>query len=145
VASILRDRRFSSSPLHQPGYQPPSYPAGDPRAELPGENLLSMDPPDHTRLRRLVTGAFTPRAITGLEPWIRDVTVRLLASADGAAGFDLIDKLAFPLPIAVICHLLGVPAGDQAQFRAWGHDLAATLDPMTVAAAQARPAPPNWP
>jgi cytochrome P450 len=138
AASILRDRRFSSSPLHQPGYQPPSYPAGDPRAELPGENLLSMDPPDHTRLRRLVTGAFTPRAITGLEPWIRDVTVRLLASADGAAGFDLIDKLAFPLPIAVICHLLGVPAEDQAQFRAWGHDLAATLDPMTVAAAQAQ-------
>src|SRR6201999_4222971 len=71
VASILRDRRFSSSPVHQRGYRPPSYPPGDPRAELPGESLLSMDPPDHTRLRRLVTGAFTPRAITSLEPRIR--------------------------------------------------------------------------
>ena len=137
VASILRDRRFSSSPVHQRGYRPPSYPAGDPRAELPAESLLTMDPPDHTRLRRLVAGAFTPRAIAGLEPWIREVTIRLLTAADGAAGFDLIDALAFPLPIAVICHLLGVPAEDQAQFRAWGRDVAATLDPQTAATTQA--------
>jgi|HubBroStandDraft_4_1064222.scaffolds.fasta_scaffold01760_5 cytochrome P450 len=137
VASILRDRRFSSSPVHQRGYRPPSYPPGDPRAGLPAEHLLTMDPPDHTRLRRLVVGAFTPRAIAGLEPWIREVTVRLLTAADGAAAFDLIDALAFPLPIAVICHLLGVPAEDQAQFRAWGHDVAGTLDPQTAAAAQA--------
>jgi cytochrome P450 len=138
VASVLRDRRFSSSPVHQRGYRPPSYPPGDPRARLPDGDLLNLDPPDHTRLRRLVSGAFAPRAIAGLEPWIREVTVRLLAAADGAAGFDLIDALAFPLPIAVICHLLGVPAEDHAQFRAWGHDVAATLDPQTAAAAQAQ-------
>jgi hypothetical protein len=138
VASILRDRRFSSSPAHQRGYRPPSYPPGDPRAGLPAADLLTMDPPDHTRLRRLVSGAFTRRAIAGLEPWIREATVRLLTAADGADGFDLIDALAFPLPIAVICHLLGVPAEDQAQFRAWGHDVAATLDPQTAATAQAQ-------
>ncbi|MGH3294473.1 MAG: cytochrome P450, partial [Trebonia sp.] len=136
--SILRDRRFSSSPTHQRGYRPPSYPPGDPRAELPDETLLTMDPPDHTRLRRLVAGAFTPRAIAGLEPWIREVTVQLLTAADGADGFDVIDALAFPLPIAVICHLLGVPAEDQAQFRAWGHEVAATLDPQTAATARAQ-------
>jgi cytochrome P450 len=136
VASILRDRRFSSSPVHQPGYRPPSYPAGDPRAELPAADLLTMDPPDHTRVRRLVAGAFTPRAIAGLEPWIREITARLLTAADGAAGFDLIDALAFPLPIAVICRLLGVPAQDQAQFRVWGHEVAANLDPQTTAAAK---------
>ena len=138
MASILRDRRFSSSPVHQPGYRPPSYPPGDPRAALPAADLLTMDPPDHTRLRRLVAGAFTPRAIAGLEPWIREITVQLLTAADGAAGFDLIDALAFPLPIAVICHLLGVPAEDQVQFRAWGHDVAATLDPQTAAAGRAQ-------
>ena len=138
VASVLRDRRFSSSPVHQRGYRPPSYPPGDPRAGLPAESLLTMDPPDHTRLRRLVAGAFTPRAIAGLEPWIREVADRLLSAADGAAGFDLIDALAFPLPIAVICHLLGVPAEDRAQFRAWGHDVAATLDPQTAATARAQ-------
>src|ERR1700733_14789870 len=140
VESILRDRRFSSSPVHQPGYRPPSYPPGDPRAGLPAADLLTLAPPDHPRLRRLVSGAFTPRAIAGLEPWIREVTVRLLTAADGAAGFDLIDALAFPLPIAVICHLLGVPAEDQAQFRAWGHDVAATLDLQTAAQAQTRAA-----
>jgi cytochrome P450 len=136
---ILRDRRFSSSPVHQRRYQPPAYPEGDPRAELPGESLLSMDPPDHTRLRRLVSSAFTPRAIADLEPWIRDVTGRLLESADAAAGFDLIEALAFPLPIAVICRLLGVPAGDRARFRAWGHDVAATLEPQTRRAAESDP------
>ena len=134
--SILRDRRFSSSPVHQPGYRPPAYPAGDPRAELPAADLLSVDPPDHTRIRRLVSGAFTPKAIAGLEPWIREVTGRLLDSADAAAGFDLIDALAFPLPIAVICHLLGVPPQDQASLRVWGHAIAATLEPQTSLAAE---------
>jgi cytochrome P450 len=131
ASSVLRDQRFSSSPSHQSGYRPPTYQAGDPRAELPTADLLTMDPPDHTRLRRLVTSAFGPRVIAGLEPWIRDVTDRLLLSVDAAAGFDLIDALAFPLPIAVICHLLGVPAEDQARFRVWGHDVAATLDPQS--------------
>lgn len=133
---ILRDRRFSSSPVHQRGYRPPAYPEGDPRAALPNESLLFMDPPDHTRLRRLVSSAFTPRAIADLEPWIRDVTGRLLESVDATAGFDLIGALAFPLPIAVICHLLGIPAEDRARFRSWGHDVAATLEPQTRRAAE---------
>jgi cytochrome P450 len=131
ATNVLRDRRFSSSPLHQPGYRPPAYPDGDPRAGLPTADLLTMDPPDHTRLRRLVSGAFTPKAVADLEPWIRDVTGRLLTPLDAPAGFDLIDALAFPLPIAVICHLLRVPPEDQARFRVWGHDLAATLEPQS--------------
>jgi hypothetical protein len=115
-------------------YKPPSYPPGDPRADLPAADLLTMDPPDHTRIRRLVSGAFTPKAIAALEPWIREVAAGLLDRA-GSSGFDLIDALAFPLPIAVICHLLGVPAEDQASFRAWGHDVAATLEPQAAGAA----------
>jgi cytochrome P450 len=95
-----------------------------------------MDPPDHTRIRRLVSGAFTPKAIAGLDPWIREATGRLLTSVDAATGFDLIDALAFPLPIAVICHLLGVPAQDQASFRAWGHAVVAGLEPQTSLAAR---------
>ncbi|HTZ25686.1 MAG TPA: cytochrome P450 [Streptosporangiaceae bacterium] len=138
AASILRDPRFSSSPVHQPGYRPPAYPDGDPRAGLPAADLLTMDPPDHTRIRRLVSSAFTRKAIADLEPWISDLTGRLLDEADAAKGFDLIDALAFPLPIAVICHLLGVPAEDQASFRVWGHDVAATLDPQSAAESQTR-------
>ena len=132
--AILRDRRFSPSPTHLRRYRPPSYPPGDPRADLPAADLLTLDPPDHTRIRRLVSGAFTPKAIAALEPWIREVAAGLLDRAGAGPGFDLIDALAFPLPIAVICHLLGVPAQDQASFRAWGHDVAATLEPHTMEA-----------
>ena len=73
-------------------------PGGNRRAELPAADLLTMYPPNHTRIQRLVSGAFTPKAISGLEPWIREVTGRLLAAANAAAGFDLIDALAFPFP-----------------------------------------------
>jgi len=132
--AVLRDRRFSPSPTHMRRYKPPSYPPGDPRADLPAADLLTMDPPDHTRIRRLVSGAFTPKAIAALEPWIREVAAGLLDQA-GSSDFDLIDALAFPMPIAVICHLLGVPAEDQAKFRAWGHDVAATLEPQAAGAA----------
>ncbi len=138
AAAILRDARFSSSPVHQKGYHPPTYPEGDPRADLPSADLLTMDPPDHTRLRRLVSRAFTPKAVADLEPWIRELTDRLLSPMETAGDFDLIDALAFPLPIAVICHLLGVPAEDQEKFRVWGHDVATTLDPQSAQAGEAR-------
>jgi cytochrome P450 len=97
-----------------------------------------MDPPDHTRLRRLVSHAFSPRAIASLESWIREATDRLVSTVDPEDGFDLVDAVAFPLPIAVICHLLGVPADDQAQFRVWGHALASTLDPQASAESESR-------
>ena len=132
AASILRDQRFSTSPAHLNGYRPAAYPAGDPRGALPAADLLTMDAPDHTRLRRLVSGAFSTGVTVRLEPWIHDLVGRLLAAVDGAAGFDLIDELAFPLSITVICHLLGVPARDQASFRAWGHDIITSLDPVSA-------------
>jgi cytochrome P450 len=132
AASILRDQRFSTSPAHLSGYRPPAYPPGDPRGALPAADLLTMDAPDHTRLRRLVSGAFSTGVTTRLEPWTRDLVGRLLAPVDAGSGFDLIDELAFPLSITVICHLLGVPARDQASFRAWGHDIVASLDPGTA-------------
>lgn len=131
AAAVLRDGRFSSSPSHQPGYRAPAYPAGDPRGSLSGPetSLLTMDPPDHTRIRRLVASAFTRRATDALETFVRRTAGALLDAADVHAGFDLVDAFAFPLPIAVICHLLGVPAHDQDRFRKWGHDVAMTLEP----------------
>jgi cytochrome P450 len=129
ATQVLLDKRFSSSPVHQKGYRPPDRLGDGPHDQLPGVDLLTMDPPDHTRIRRLVSGAFSPRAIAALEPWIRDRTEQLLDAAD-ATGFDLVDAVAFPLPISVICHMLGVPAEDEASFRTWGHDVAATLEPQ---------------
>jgi cytochrome P450 len=128
--SILRDRRFSPFPGTRTVTNRALTRSAIPAWSSPAADLATMDPPDHTRVRRLVSGAFSPKAIAGLEPWIREVTGRLLAAADGAAGFDLIEALAFPLPVAVICHLLGVPAHDQASFRAWGRAVAATLEPQ---------------
>jgi cytochrome P450 len=139
ASDVLRDRRFSASPVHSTGYRPPRYPAGDPRGALPTVDLLTMDPPDHTRIRRLVSRTFSPKAITDLEPWIGEVTDRLLSSVDARVGFDMIDEVAFPLSIAVICRILGVPAEDRARFREWGHEVAELLDPQTTGSPERRP------
>jgi cytochrome P450 len=87
-------------------------------------HLLNADPPDHTRLRKLVSRAFTARRIAGLRPRVEAVTASLLDAVEarvkaGEDKVDLIEAFAFPLPVTVICELLGVPARDRAQFREW--------------------------
>ncbi|MEU4624488.1 cytochrome P450 [Actinoplanes sp. NPDC023801] len=84
-------------------------------------HMLAVDPPDHTRLRRLVSAAFTARRIEGLRPRIEEITTGLLDALDGAEEADLIDAFAFPLPIQVICELLGVPSADRDAFREWSN------------------------
>jgi cytochrome P450 len=83
--------------------------------------MLAADPPDHTRLRRLVSGAFTARRIEELRPRIDEITDDLLDAMSGRERVDLIDAFAFPLPIQVICELLGVPAADRDSFRSWSN------------------------
>jgi cytochrome P450 len=81
---------------------------------------IDPDPPEHTRVRRLVMKAFTPARVERLEPYIRQVVGELLdAMAAHGGPVDLNEALAFPLPIRVICHLLGVPDGDTELFRQW--------------------------
>jgi cytochrome P450 len=82
-------------------------------------HMLHSNPPDHARLRRLVTSAFTRRRVEKLIPRIQQTTDDLLAAADGRAPVDLIAALAHPLPISVICDLIGIPESDRADFRAW--------------------------
>jgi cytochrome P450 len=81
--------------------------------------MLSADPPDHTRLRRLVSAGFTARRVERLEPRIAALAGELLAGMSG--DVDLIDTYAFPLPIQVICELLGVPSADRDSFRTWSN------------------------
>ena len=89
--------------------------------------FLSLNPPDHTRLRRLVAKAFTPRMVERLAPRIEEITASLL---DGVRGeFDLMTSLAKPLPVEVIAELLGVPLDDRERFAAWSHAMARALDP----------------
>jgi cytochrome P450 len=88
-----------------------------------GHHMLAVDPPDHTRLRRLVTAAFTARRIEALRPRIEQITDELLDAMAGREQVDLIDALAFPLPIQVICELLGIPSQDRDSFRSWSNTL----------------------
>jgi erythromycin 12 hydroxylase len=83
--------------------------------------LTRIDPPEHRALRHVVSAAFTPRTVATLEPRIRAVTGELLDAA--SEQFDLVDALAFPLPVIVIAELLGLPAQDRALFRTWADGL----------------------
>jgi cytochrome P450 len=84
-------------------------------------HLLGTNPPDHTRLRRLVTAAFTVRRIEALAPRVQEITDALLDALEGQGDgpVDLVDGFGFPLPITVITELLGIPPGDRADFRRW--------------------------
>ncbi|MBG6137320.1 cytochrome P450 [Longispora fulva] len=90
-------------------------------------SFLFRDPPDHTRLRGLVSKAFTPRVVARLRPRITELTESLVAAAD-PAGFDVVAGLSHPLPVRVISELLGVPASDHDLFAGWSDRLARGLD-----------------
>ncbi|MFG1851835.1 cytochrome P450 [Actinomadura geliboluensis] len=84
-----------------------------------GGTMLAMDPPDHTRLRGLMAKAFTSRRVERLRPRVQEITDGLLDGIAARGAADLIEDLAVPLPVQVICELLGVPASDRARFREW--------------------------
>ena len=88
-------------------------------------HMLNLDPPDHTRLRRLVSAAFTRRRSEQLAPRIQAITDQLLDGLAGRGELDLITEFAYPLPITVICELLGIPESDRTEFRAWTAPLVA--------------------
>ena len=91
-------------------------------------DMLFQDPPDHTRLRALVSRAFTPRVVEVMRPHIQEIVDGLLDRVDGARAMDVIEDLAYPLPVTVICEMLGVPAADQDIFKTWSTDIARSLD-----------------
>ena len=93
-------------------------------------SLLDMDPPEHTRVRALVSKAFTPRAVGRLQGRIREITDRLLDEVAGRRRFDVIAALGYPLPITVIAELLGVRSEDMSVFEGWSNTLALAVDPI---------------
>ncbi|MFE5945129.1 cytochrome P450 [Streptomyces sp. NPDC056480] len=113
--AALADPRLAKSP-HVIGVRPPEE-------DIIGVHLLSADAPDHTRLRRLVTGEFTGRRVEALRPRIERLTADLIDAMEPAGRADLVDSFAYPLPITVICELLGVPAADRDTFRRWSSEL----------------------
>ncbi len=95
--------------------------AGTDMFSLLYNNMLETDAPDHTRLRALVSKAFTNRHIQSLAPRIQEITDELIDGFEAEGEVDLIEKFAFPLPIIVICELLGIPSEDRDKFRIWSH------------------------
>jgi cytochrome P450 len=123
VKAVLADPRMSKNAAR-------SYPLWSPgRTGIPGEHrsgiaahLLNIDPPDHTRLRRLVSKAFTPRRVAEFAPRVTGIADELLDAAFAGPAdepVDLVRGYALPLPVIVICEMLGVPADDQPIFREW--------------------------
>ena len=99
-------------------------------------HMLHSDPPDHTRLRRLVSKAFTARTVAGLRPEIEQITEELLEEMTGAETVDLIESFALPLPIRVISALLGVPKRDHTRLRDWANPLLTEAEAGEIARAQ---------
>ena len=91
-------------------------------------SILGIDPPDHTRLRRLISKAFTPRTIEALRPRVQELVDDALDRL--ADGGDVVEELAFPLPFDVISEMLGMPDSDKDQIRDWSGDIAKTIDPV---------------
>ncbi len=134
--AVLRDRRASSDSLNIGAGQLPNgirTPADhdDPVAVamLEMRPFLFRDPPDHTRLRGLVSKAFTPKVVESLRTRTQEVVDELLDAAVEAGEVDLLEEFAYPLPVRIICDLLGVPLADQDRFKVWSTALARGLDP----------------
>ena len=133
VFAVLRDARFSSNPRHQMGAEQFAELArqvglGD-LQEMFGRVMLNADPPDHTRLRRIVSKAFTPRAVEDMRPRIGELVDGFLDEMAANGGGDLVQSLAFPLPVTVISEMLGVPMDDHGALRAWTAEAVKALDP----------------
>ncbi|MBU3864200.1 cytochrome P450 [Streptomyces sp. 4503] len=122
---VLGDRRFSrAEALH---HDEPRQSEG--RRD---SGILTMDPPDHTRLRTLVAKAFTVHQVEKLRPWVRQLTHDLLDDLEAAGPpADLVDRYALPIPVGVICAMLGVPQEDRPKFRIWS-DAALSTSSLTA-------------
>jgi pimeloyl-[acyl-carrier protein] synthase len=124
VVAVLRDPRLAKEAIA-------SVVAARFGVEVPVGMRLSMldrDPPDHTRLRGLVSKAFTPRVVEALRPHIQQIVDGLLDRVERAGSMDLIEEFAYPLPVVVICEMLGVPVEDHERFKGWSLEIARSLD-----------------
>ncbi|MCZ7526822.1 MAG: cytochrome P450 [Acidimicrobiia bacterium] len=131
VARVLRDPRFGVDE-RRAATPRTRFADRDPQRAPRGRSaILNVDPPDHTRLRRVVAPAFTPRAVDRLRSRIARLVDEALDRVTPRGEMDVIADLAFPLPFTVISELLGMPGGEREELRRWAHVLAGTLEPVT--------------
>ena len=127
VVAALRDPRLAKEAIA-------AFVAARFGAPVPimGLSMLDRDPPDHTRLRSLVSKAFTPRVVEGLRPRVQQIVDGLIARAREKGSMDLIEEFAYPIPVNVICEMLGVPVEDHERFKGWSLDIARGLDSILL-------------
>ncbi|MEU6550369.1 cytochrome P450 [Streptomyces sp. NPDC046915] len=143
VSALLRDRRLGRTYQHRFTHEdfgrtaPP--PEHEPFRVLNDHGMLDLEPPDHTRIRRLVSKAFTPRTVEALKPYVQNLANDLVAALVDAGGGDLLTDVAEPLPVAVIAEMLGIPESDRAPLRPWSADICGMyeLNPSQETAARA--------
>jgi cytochrome P450 len=127
VTALLRDRRFGRTYHHLAAHAEMGRPEDAEEARefwhLIRNGILDMEPPDHTRVRRLVAKAFTPRMVEALRPKVQELMDGLVDRVQGAGEFDLIAELAEPLPVTVIAELLGIPDVDRHHLRPWSAEI----------------------
>ncbi|GGZ81800.1 cytochrome P450 [Streptomyces bluensis] len=127
VSALLRDRRLGRTYQHRFSHEdfgrtaPPAE--HEPFHTLNDHGMLDLEPPDHTRIRRLVSKAFTPRTVEQLGPYVRRLAEDLVDGLVASGGGDLLTDVAEPLPVAVIAEMLGIPESDRAQLRPWSADI----------------------
>ena len=128
VSFVLKDDRFSADRRKSTNLlvaQARKMQEEGPFAQA--NTMLSADPPEHTRLRGLVSKAFTPRRIEEMRPHIQEIVDALLDDLQDRDEFDLIEHLSYPLPVIVIAEMLGIPPENRAEFKRWSNDLVATM------------------
>jgi cytochrome P450 len=143
VSALLRDRRLGRTYQHRFTHEdfgrtaPP--PEHEPFHTLNDHGMLDLEPPDHTRIRRLVSKAFTPRTVEQLKPYVSRLAGELVDALVAKGGGDLLTDVAEPLPVAVIAEMLGIPESDRAPLRPWSADICGMyeLSPSEETAAKA--------
>ncbi|MFJ6541706.1 cytochrome P450 [Streptomyces sp. NPDC091385] len=127
VSALLRDRRLGRTYQHRYSHEEfgrtPPPPEHEPFHTLNDHGMLDLEPPDHTRIRRLVAKAFTPRTVERLRGYVEGLADTLVAGLVAKGGGDLVAEVAEPLPVAVIAEMLGIPEGDRAPLRPWSADI----------------------
>lgn len=134
IVSLLHDPRISSDPRRHPGMAGATPSLEDGRPALP-LSFISLDPPDHDRLREQTMWSFgpphTPGRIEALRPWLTEVANDLIDSFAGKNRIDLVEEFTYPLPVTAICRLLGVPREDESRFHHWAEAVVEAVDPTT--------------
>ena len=126
IAALYTDERFSRAQGLMRGFE--RLPESEKQIAQPvyhsfSKTVFYADPPYHTHLRGLMNHAFTPRRVEQLRPYIQQIVNDLLDNAQAKGTMDIVQDLAYPLPVMVIAELLGLPASDRARFKQWSDDL----------------------